>query len=140
MKSGKLIKSLLSAVLLVGALSHAQAEDKATDPSGTYFWTVPTPNGGERTNTLVLKVDGGKLTGTVSIPGRNGKVKDTDITDGKVIGSDISFSVITTTRNGKSMTNAYTGTLTDGTIKGKRNYVNRNGDEKSSDWEAKQQK
>lgn len=135
-----LIKSLLGAVLLIGAISQVQAEDKATDPSGTYFWTMPGRNGGaDRTNTLVLKLDAGKLTGTLSAPGRGGKVNDTDITDGKVTGSDISFSVIAT-RNGNSMTNTYSGTLADGTIKGKRSYVDRNGDAQSRDWQATLQK
>ena len=140
MKSGKLIKSLLGAILLIGAISQAQADDKTADPSGTYFWTMPGRNGGpDRTNTLVLKLDAGKLTGSVSAPGRGGKVNQTDITDGKVTGSDISFSVIMT-RNGNSRTNTYTGTLADGAIKGKSSYVDRNGDPQSHDWQATLQK
>lgn len=140
MKSGKLIKSLLGAVLLIGAISQAQAEDKATDPSGTYFWTMPGRNGAaDRTNTLVLKLDGDKLTGKLSAPGRGGKVNDTDITDGKVTGADISFAIVSM-RNGNSVTNTYSGTLADGAIKGKRSYVDRNGDAQSRDWEAKLEK
>lgn len=140
MKSGKIIKLLLGAALLVGAITQAQAEDKSTDPSGTYSWTTPGRNGGaDRTNTLVLKLDGDKLTGKLSAPGRGGKINETEIADGKVSGSDISFSVVRTF-NGNSVTNSYSGTLADGSIKGKMNFVNRNGDAQSRDWEAKLEK
>ena len=139
MKSGKIIKLLLGAVLFIGAMTQAQADDKKTDPSGTYSWTVPGRNGGpDRTNTLVLKLDGDKLTGKLSAPGRGGKVNETEIADGKVSGSDISFSVVRTF-NGNTMTNNYSGTLADGAIKGKMSFV-RNGDEQSRDWEAKLEK
>lgn len=140
MKSNNLTKLVLSAVLLIGAIAQVQAEDKKADASGTYVWTTPGRNGGPaHTNTLVLKAEGDKLTGTLSVPGRDGNVNSTDITGGKVTGSDVSFCVVRSFR-GNTMTNNYTGTLDDGTIKGKMSFVNRNGEEQSRDWEAKQQK
>ena len=140
MTLGKLAKILLGAVLLLGAMTQAKADDKTTDPSGTYMWTMPGRNGGaDRTNTLVLKLDGDKLTGKLSAPGRGGTVAETDIADGKVAGADISFAVVRS-YNGNSFTNKYSGTLADGAIKGKVESVNRNGDPQSRDWEAKLQK
>jgi len=129
----------------IGALatfapSAAQADDKKTDASGTYTWTMPGRNGGaDMTNTLVLKVEGDAVTGKLSAPGRGGATTDTDITDGKVSGAMVSFSVVRSF-NGTSRTNKYSGTLADGAIKGKVESVNRNGDPQSRDWEAKMQK
>lgn len=140
MKTGKITKFLLGAALLIAATVQVRADDKTTDPSGTYIWTMPGRNGGpDRTNTLVLKLEGDKLTGKLSAPGRGGQVNDMDVADGKVSGSDVSFYVVRSF-NGRSMTNNYSGTLTDGTIKGKISFVNRNGDEQTRDWEAKIQK
>lgn len=135
----KLFKIMLGAVLLTGALTMAQAEDKKVDPSGTYIWTMPGRNGGpDRTNTLSLKLDGDKLTGKLSAPGRGGAAAETEIADGKVAGADVSFSVVRT-YNGNSMTNKYSGKVADDSIKGKMEFT-RNGDTQSRDWEAKKQK
>ena len=140
MKLTKLTKIMLGGLLLLGAITQAQAEDKKVDPSGTYIWTQPGRNGGaDRTNTLVLKLDGDKLTGKVSAPGRGGAATDTEIADGKLAGATVSFCVVRAF-NGNSMTNKYSGTLADGAIKGKVESVNRNGDPQSRDWEAKLQK
>lgn len=135
----KLAKILLGAALLTGAVIQSQAEDKKVDPTGTYVWTMPGRNGGpDRTNTLTLKLDGDKLTGKISAPGRGGAATDTDIADGKLTGADVSFTVVRS-YNGNSMTNKYSGTVADGSIKGKVEFT-RNGDTQSRDWEAKAQK
>ncbi|MGA2246985.1 MAG: hypothetical protein ABSH48_18485 [Verrucomicrobiota bacterium] len=140
MKTRTLTKFILGAALFACALSQVQADDKKTDPSGTYIWTMPARNGGAtRTNTLVLKLDGDKLTGKLSAPGRGGQVNEIEITDGKVTGADVSFAVVRSF-NGNSMTNKYSGTLADGNIKGKIDSVNRNGDPQSRDWQATLQK
>jgi hypothetical protein len=140
MKLFKSTKLILGAVLLISAGTHVQAADKMTDPTGTYLWTTPGRNGGsDRTNTLVLKLDGDKLTGKLAAPGRGGQVSETEISDGKVTSTNFSFAVVRSF-NGNSMTNTYSGTLADGAIKGKREYVDRNGDAQSRDWEAKLQK
>jgi hypothetical protein len=140
MTTSKFAKIVMGAVLLAGVVVQAQAQDKPVDPSGTYMWTQPGRNGGpDRTNTLVLKVDAGVLTGSVTSPGRGGAAPTpTAISDGKVTGADISFSVVRTF-NDNSMTNTYTGTVADGTIKGKIE-MNRNGDVQSRDWNATLQK
>jgi hypothetical protein len=139
MKLTKLTKIMLGGLLLLGALPLAQADDKKVDPSGTYMWTMPGRNGGaDRTNTLVLKLDGDKLTGKLSAPGRGGAATDTEIADGKLTGADVSFCVVRTF-NGNTMTNKYSGTIADGAIKGKIESE-RNGQPQSRDWEAKLQK
>ncbi len=138
MTTNKFTKILLGAALLLGAI-QAQAEDKKVDPTGTYVWTTPGRNGGpDRTNTLALKLDGDKLTGKISAPGRDGQSTDTEIADAKLTGAEISFTVVRSF-NGNSFTNKYTGTVADGSIKGKSEF-NRNGDVQSRDWEAKTQK
>jgi len=77
MKLNKLARLTLGGLLLLGALPLAQADDKKVDPSGTYMWTMPGRNGGaDRTNTLVLKLEGDKLTGKLASPGRSGTVAD----------------------------------------------------------------
>ena len=140
MKISKFTKILLGAALVLGAMTQAQAQDKKADPTGTYIWTQPGRNGGaDRTNTLVLKLNGDKLTGNVTAPGRGGAAAAaTEIAGGKVTGADVSFNVVRDF-NGTSMTNKYSGTLADGAIKGKIESE-RNGQPQSRDWEAKLQK
>lgn len=140
MNISKFTKILLGAALLTGTIIQAQADDKKVDPTGTYVWIQPGRNGGpDRTNTLTLKLDGDKLTGNLTAPGRGGAAgTPVDIADGKLAGADVSFSVVRT-YNDNTMTNKYSGTLADGSIKGKIEF-NRNGDVQSRDWEAKLQK
>ena len=140
MTTSKFAKIVMGAVLLTGILTQAQAQDKKVDPSGTYMWTQAGRNGGpDRTNTLVLKLAGDKLTGKMSAPGRGGgPATDTDITDGKVTGADVSFSVVRD-MGGNSMTMKYSGTVTNGSIKGKID-MDMGGNPTSRDWEAKLQK
>jgi hypothetical protein len=62
--------------------------------------------------TITLKADGAKLTGSVPGMGRGGDnpPPPTEITDGKVDGNNISFTVKRTTPNGEMVTK-YEGTL-----------------------------
>lgn len=82
----------------------------AADPSGK--WTYETQGrNGPQTVTLTLKASGDSLTGSVS-GGRGGPV---DISDGKVSGDDISFSVVREF-NGNQFTTKYTGRVSGDTI------------------------
>jgi hypothetical protein len=142
MKLNKITTVLAGALLVMGVLAQARAEDKKedkkVDPTGTYTWTVPGRNGGpDRTNTLVLKLEGDKLTGKLSSPGRDGQINNTEITDAKLAGADISFTV-TREFGGNKFTGKYSGKLADGVIKGKMEF-DRNGETQSRDWEAKPQ-
>ena len=140
MTTSKFVKIAVGAVLMTGILTQAQAQDKKVDPSGTYMWTQAGRNGGpDRTNTLVLKLDGDKLTGKLTAPGRGGAAPTpTDITEGKVTGAEVSFSVVRD-MGGNSMTMKYSGKFADGAIKGKID-MDMNGNPTSRDWEAKLQK
>src|SRR5205807_602448 len=122
------------AILALGSV--AQAQDKKADPNGTWTWTSPGRNGGpDRKSTLKLKLDGDKLTGTLSAPGRGGQNNDADIADGKLKGDDISFTVIREF-NGNKITAKYNGKISGDSIKGKIE-VERDGQSNSRDWEAK---
>ena len=138
MTANKFATALAGAILVMGVLVPAQAQDKKVDPTGTYIWTVPGRNGGpDRTNTLVLKLDGDKLSGKVTAPGRGGQTTATEISEGKITGADVSFCVVRSF-NDNTFTNKYSGTLAAGVIKGKMEFE-RNGEAQSRDWEAKLQ-
>jgi len=106
----------LCAILALGAFSQAYA----ADASGSWTWSTPGRNGGEpRKNTLKLKVDGDKVTGTVSSPGRGGgQATDTAIESGKISGDEVSFTV-TREFNGNKFVAKYSGKISGDTIKGK---------------------
>ena len=121
---------------MLGAAAHA--DDKKADPAGTWIWTMPGRNGGpDRTNTLTLKVDGDKLTGSVKAPGRGGQVNTLAIEDGKVTGDNVSFTV-NREFNGNKITSKYSGKLSSDSIKGKIE-TERDGETQTRDWEAKRQ-
>ena len=123
----------IAACLLLAAAINTNAQDKKADPNGTWKWSITTQNGQARETTLKLKLDGEKLTGTVS--GRGG---DTAIEDAKIKGEDLSFA-ITREFNGNKFTAKYSGKLSGDTIKGKVE-TERDGQSRSRDWEAKREK
>jgi hypothetical protein len=132
-----LTKLTLCAVFALGFLCAAQAQDTKADPTGTWSWTRPGRNGGpDQKMTLKLKVEGDKVTGKVTSPGRQGgDPVETEIKDGKIKGDELSFTV-TREFNGNTMTQKYNGKVTADTIKGKIESE-RNGQPQSRDWEAK---
>ena len=139
MTMNKFANIMLGAALLLAATIQVQADDKKIDPTGTYQWVMPGRNGGpDRTNTLVLKLDGSTLTGKISAPGRGGQAAETTISDAKLTGADVSFSVVRTF-NDNTFTNRYSGMIADGAIKGKIEFE-RNGESQSRDWNATLQK
>ncbi|HTL54738.1 MAG TPA: hypothetical protein VL361_03630 [Candidatus Limnocylindrales bacterium] len=130
------LKLGLGTILALGFLSQVQAQDKKSDASGTWTWTVPGRNGGpDRKMTLKLKVEGDKVTGKIAAPARGGETRETDIKDGQIKGDEISFKVVREV-NGNEITSKYHGKISGDTIKGKVE-VERNGENQSRDWEAK---
>ncbi len=95
-------------ILLIGTL--AAAAIWAADATGKWTAEMQGRGGNTMTVNMNLKADGDKLTGTVS--GRNG---DTDITDGKVDGDNISFKVVREF-NGNQITQVYKGKVNGDTI------------------------
>jgi hypothetical protein len=134
-----LIKLGFCAIVALGAIVQVRAEDKKVDPTGTWTWTTPGRNGGpDRKSTLKLKLDGEKLTGTVTSPGRQGgQATDTAIEDSKLKGDEISFKV-TREFNGNKFIAKYNGKVGADSIKGKIE-TDRNGETQSRDWEAKRE-
>jgi hypothetical protein len=127
------------AILALGMVTATQAADKA-NADGTWSWSTPGRDGGEpRKTTLTLKTEGSKLTGKIATPGRQGgEPRTTDISDGKVTGNDISFNVVREFQ-GNKMTQKFSGKIAGDTITGKIAF-DRNGEERSRDWEAKREK
>ncbi len=125
--------------LLASAAPMAdEAKDSKIDPAGKWTWTMPGRNGGpDRKSTLDLKVDGAKVTGKISSPGRDGQTTETDIADGKVKDGELSFSV-TREWNGNKMTAKYNGKVAADKITGKIS-IDRNGEAMTRDWEAKRE-
>ena len=130
-----ILKSLprLAVCLMLAFAAAATAQDKKVDPTGTWKWSFTGQNGQARETTLNLKLDGEKLTGTIS--GRGG---ETAIEEAKLKGEDISFQV-TRENNGNKMTIKYNGKISGDTIKGKTE-TQRDGEPRSRDWEAKRDK
>jgi hypothetical protein len=82
----------------------------AADIDGKWTGQVEGRNG-PQTQTIMLKADGGTLTG--SVQGRQGAV---DISNGTIDGSNVSFSVVREF-NGNKITQQYKGTLSGGELK-----------------------
>lgn len=95
-------------VLSLGCV--AAAVMLAADVTGKWTAEVQGRGGNTMTVTMNLKADGSNLTGTVS--GRNG---DTDISDGKIEGDNLSFKVVREF-NGNQFTQNYKGKLDGDTI------------------------
>ena len=122
----KRLLSLLLVLLVVGVAVAAE------NPTGTWKWT--TNFGGKtRENTLKLKLDGDKLTG--SVLGRDNQ--ETPIENASFKDDKVSFDV-TREFNNQKFTIKYNGTVKGDTITGKTEF-NRGGEARTSDWEAKRQ-
>lgn len=123
------------AIALVFTLGLGQVAKAAEDPTGTWKWSVMRGGAGQaREVTLKLKLEGDKLTGTVS--GRNNT--DTAIEDASFKDGDVAFTVTRTMGDNKIVTK-YSGKLSGDSIKGKMESE-RQGKPTSTDWDAKRSK
>jgi len=126
------IQTAVCALVALTLPAQAQDKDKKADPTGTWTWSTTGQDGTARTSTAKLKLEGDKLTGTVS-----GRQNDTAIENGKVAGDEISFSVTREFNNNK-ITQKYAGKISGDSIKGKISFE-REGQAQSRDWEAKRE-
>jgi hypothetical protein len=94
------MRKLLTAALFFALTSVVAL---AADFNGKWTAEVPSRQGGTMTNTFTFKVDGDKLTGSLS-----SQMGEVDITNGKVEGDNISFDVVRSF-NGNSITLSYAG-------------------------------
>ncbi len=121
-----LITTTLTIATLVWSSALLMAADKSVvDPTGTWkLATISSQTKAKNTErTLTLKLEGGKLTGTID--GRsnvNGKVKvfEWALKDTKLQGNTICFTEThpPTVANGPDATTMYEGTITGDTMKG----------------------
>ena len=100
-----------SRLILLSVLLGIAVAVWASDVTGKWTALVPGRDGQMRETTFNLKVEGEKLTGTVS--GRQG---DVPISDGKVKGDDISFTV-TQSFGGNEVKSNYKGKVAGDEIK-----------------------
>jgi hypothetical protein len=126
------MKRLLAPMVVVAILAMAGAARAADDPTGTWKWERKF-NDQTFAVSLKLKLEGDKLTGTLTA--RN---MDTEIQDGKFKDGDVSFTV-TRERNGQKFSQKYAGKLSGDSIKGTVE-IERNGETMKVDWEAKRDK
>jgi|ERR1700679_2967267 hypothetical protein len=108
-------KKLLSLVAILCVLTLAAM---AADVSGKWTFEQAGRQGGNpTTSTITLKVEGGKLSGTVSRPGRGGQgTMDTAISEGTVDGNNVTFKTSQDMR-GATFVTSYKGTLDGDTLK-----------------------
>jgi hypothetical protein len=109
---------------LVVSLAHV-AHAQAANVAGSWDLSAPGRDGNVMTQTLTLKQDGTKLTGTLK--GQRGEAPVT----GSIAASNITFSVTRTTQNGELKID-YTGTVTGDTMKGTFTVMNN-----TVNWTAK---
>ncbi|MGA2273773.1 MAG: hypothetical protein ABSH00_09470 [Bryobacteraceae bacterium] len=107
----------------------------AADASGKWMFEQQ-GRGGSVQVTLNLKVDGGALTGTLSRPGRDGNAMETPISDGKVEGNNVSFTV-KREFNGNSFVTSYKGTLDGDSLKLEITMPGRDGNSRTTNVVAK---
>lgn len=93
---------------LLGLMALTSWLASAADIDGKWTAATQRKGGGEVTQTLVLKSDGNKLTGSVQ---RFGPA--VEISDGVINGNDVSFKVV----RPKGVTQQYKGSLAAGELK-----------------------
>ena len=123
---GTMTKKLLFVVTIALVLAFALM---AADVTGKWTYEQQGRGGGPaRQVTITLKQDGAKLTGSVPGFGRGGgeAPPPTEITDGKVDGNNVSFTV-KREFNGNSMVTKYEGTVTGDEMKLKITRDTQNG-------------
>jgi hypothetical protein len=144
----------LLALALTGLTVRAGAQDKqpAVNPTGTWESKMLTATGqAPSSQTLKLKLEGGKLTGTLSRQA-GGKLEQLPLEDAKLKGSDISFAthnfavsylnnVLQPTDTNKWSHSEYRGKISGDIIKGKIERKSWNTEtSRTLDWEAKRVK
>jgi uncharacterized protein (DUF2147 family) len=125
------MKGMAAVVCMLAVAGMARAEDKP-NPTGT--WKYSAEVGGQSFEvTIKLKLEGDKLTGTVSVLDMETKIEDAKYKDGEV------FFKVNRERNGNKFTIKYKGKIKGDTFKGKRE-LERDGQTNTRDFEAKRSK
>jgi hypothetical protein len=122
-------RTVLFAILAMALLTGFAL---AADVSGKWVAQMPGRDGGTREVPMTFKADGAKLTGTVA-----GMGGETEITDGKVDGDKISFTV-KREFNGNSFVMTYKGVVAGDEIK--FSVLREGGDQPAREFSAKRAK
>ena len=125
------MKRLAAVVCVLVVAGLAGAEEKP-NPTGTWKYTADV-NGQSIDVTIKLKLEGDKLTGTLSVLDMESKIEDGKYKDGEV-----SFKV-NREFDGNKFTLKYKGTIKGDTFKGKRE-LERDGETNTREFEAKRSK
>lgn len=136
MKSLRLRLAAFAAVGLITVSAYA------ADAAGTWKWTQASGRSGgtPREVTLTLTAKGGQLSGSVSMPGRDGATTTAAISNASLKGDAIAFEV-EREYNGNKVVTKYAGKLQGDTIKGTVESPGRGGGEpQKRDWDAKRAK
>jgi hypothetical protein len=142
-----LVTAALTATAFIWSSNPGRAAEKSViDPTGTWKLTTISPQTKAKSpeRTLKLKLEGGKLTGTIDDRSSiNGKVKmfEFPIKDTKLQGNDISFTVTHAPvyGDGPDSTTIYKGKITGEAMKGTAE-TEWNGNTFKNDFEAKRVK
>lgn len=115
----------------------AAAVVAADSVAGTWKWTQQGRQGGQGTErALVLKVDGGKVTGSLKgFQMGDNQIPDTAIADGAFKDGKVSFTV-TTEFNGNKRVSKYEGQLAGDKITGSIESPGRDGAVQKREWVA----
>ena len=109
----------------------------AADVSGKWVYEQPGRGGGGPVKvTVTLKASGGSLSGSISRPGRDGNMMETQITDGKVDGNNVMFKT-SQQMGGNAITIDYSGTLSGDELKLKITRPGRDGSPMTNEFTAK---
>jgi|SRR6516162_7172484 uncharacterized protein (DUF2147 family) len=125
------MKPMATLICLLAVAGMARAEDKP-NPNGTWKYTAEV-NGQSIEVTIKLKLEGEKLTGTVTVLDTESKIEDSKYQDGEV-----SFKVNGEVNDNK-FTIKYQGKIQGDTFKGKRE-LERDGQTNTREFEAKRSK
>jgi len=129
------MRTIVTAALVIAltAATGVRAEDKKADANGTWKWETDR-NGTKVEQTLKLKVEGDKVTGTVGRGERETKIEEGTVKDGEV-----KFTVNRARDDGTKIVMKYTLKVDGDTIKGKV-AVQRGEETMERDFEAKRSK
>ena len=136
MKSFRILAATAVATCLMSVAAFA------ADATGSWKWTQMGRQGGTPQEiTAKLTAKDGKLTGTVTQPGRGGGAPmDVEVSDGTVKGDAIAFSLVREF-NGNKFVTKYEGKLDGDTIKGTVTSPGRGGGEPlPREWTASRAK
>ena len=127
------MKTILSAVVVLGLCGLARAADEKADPVGT--WKCAYEIGDQkRTSTLTIKKDGDKLAGTMNWPDQ----KDVVLKDVKLKDNELTFSAVRVLGENKIPID-YTLTIDGDKCKGK-GAAEFGGEKREFDIEGKREK